>query len=138
MALTQQKFRETVFQMLHAHEFGHCEPDELIRLVMKELKLSRATVRRAFSRVEEVRGHLKEIDEMIERASESYRFERIGLVERSLLRLAVYEIWYDENIPAKVAISEAIRLTRKFATPESANYVNAILDNIYKQKGSDG
>lgn len=69
---------------------------------------------------------------MITEHSTSYEFERIPRIERNVLRLGVYEIMYDSDIPPKVAIAEAIRLTRKFATPESATFVNAILDSILK------
>jgi N utilization substance protein B len=49
------------------------------------------------------------------------------------LRLGIFEIFFDSEIPAKVAIAEAIRLCRKFGTPESSQFVNAILDGVYKK-----
>jgi N utilization substance protein B len=55
-------------------------------------------------------------------------------VERNLLRLGAYEIYFSKSVPPKVAISEAVRLARKFASSESANFINAILDALYKKK----
>jgi N utilization substance protein B len=71
------------------------------------------------------------IDEKITSLSPDYSFARISRVEKTILRLGVYEILFDDLIPPLVAISEAIRLTRKFGTPESARFVNAILDRVY-------
>jgi len=77
-------------------------------------------------------AELPEIDALIRNTSTSYRFERIQSIERNVLRLGIYEILYDDTIPPKVAIPEALRLSKKFGTPESAMFVNALLDTIYK------
>src|SRR5690606_29501809 len=61
-------------------------------------------------------------------------FERIPRVERNILRLAVFELLHDPSVPPTVAIAEAIRLTRKFATPEAATFINAVLDAIFKMQ----
>ena len=63
-----------------------------------------------------------------------YDIDRIHSVERNVLRLGIYELFFDPEIPPKVAIAEAIRMSKKFGTPESVSYVNAIMDNIYKRK----
>ena len=75
---------------------------------------------------------MTEIDAVIAKTSQSYAFERIQSVERNILRLAVYELLYDPEMPPKVALAEAVRLTRKFGSPEAAAFVNALLDGIYK------
>nr|NGX48373.1 hypothetical protein [Chlamydiota bacterium] len=62
-----------------------------------------------------------------------YELERISRIERSILRLGLYELLYTD-LPDKVAITEAIRLTRKFATAEGGAFVNALLDAIYKDR----
>ncbi|HSX14156.1 MAG TPA: transcription antitermination factor NusB, partial [Chlamydiales bacterium] len=72
-----------------------------------------------------IRERLSEIDEKISLYSTDYAFERISLVEKTILRLGIFEL---ERLPPPIAIAEAIRLTRKFGTPESAQFVNAILD----------
>jgi transcription antitermination protein NusB len=84
-----------------------------------------------------LRSHLEEIDLMISNTSHSYAFERIQSVERNVLRLGVFELFFDPSIPPKVAIAEAMRLARKFGTKESAVFVNAILDTLYKQSIGD-
>lgn len=132
MAVPQEKQREIVFQMLYGFDIGRANEDELINLLMKELAVTKKTMLEAQDRVRHIAAILPELDEMIKAASQSYQFDRIQTVERNILRLGLFEIFFDDQIPAKVAISEAIRLTRKFGTPESAGFVNAILDALYK------
>lgn len=132
MSLPQQKFREIVFQLLYSYDLGKSHEEDMLPLIMKELSVTRKAVKEAAERAQKIQEMWPEIDKEITQSSQSYTFERIQSVERNILRLGVYEILYDEEIPPKVAISEAIRLARKFGSPESANFVNAVLDHIYK------
>jgi N utilization substance protein B len=132
MALSQQKFREIVFQILYSQDLG--QPDEALmtELMMAELAVSKKNVRSAQERVQLIRKRLPEIDPLIASVSTSYDFDRIQTVTKNILRLAVFEMFFDDQIPPKVAIAEAIRLSRKFNTPESASFVNALLDHLYQ------
>jgi N utilization substance protein B len=132
MAVPQQKFREVVFQMLYSFDMGRTDDADIIELLMKELSVTRKTTTKALERVQDIIAIQKEVDSMISQASFSYAFERIQSVERNILRLGVYELFFDEDIPPKVAISEAMRLARKFGSPESATFINAVLDTLYK------
>jgi transcription antitermination protein NusB len=138
MAFQQQKLREIVFQILYSFDIGKADENDMITLLMKELEVSRKTVRIALEKVRQLQEKQSEIDEMIGKASLSYNFERIQTIEKNVLRLGAYEMIFDDSIPPKVAIAEAIRLARKFGTPESASFVNAIMDNLYKaSQGED-
>lgn len=132
MPLPLQKFREAVFQILYSQDFV-LGSEEIIPLMMEELKTTRRTMVEAADRVNEVLAKLPQIDEYITNASTEYSFERISRVEKTILRLGLFEIFFDSEVPAKVAIAEAIRLCRKFGTPESSQFVNAILDGVYKK-----
>lgn len=132
MAIPQQKFRELVFQMLYSHDTGQGDDRDIQSLLMKELEVTRKVIFTAQDRIEQIKSKQAEIDKLISKASRSYNFDRIPSVERNILRLGAYELLYDDEIPPKVAIAEAIRLTRKFSTPESANFINALLDHLYK------
>jgi N utilization substance protein B len=132
MSLPPQKFREIVFQLLYGAGFPAFEGEETALMLMGELKVTKKSVSQARERVAEIGAKLAEIDEKISSASTEYSFDRISRVEKTILRLGLFEILFDASIPPLVAISEAIRLTRKFGTPESAQFVNAILDRIYK------
>ena len=131
MALSQQKFREIVLQLLYSQNVAHPNEALMLELMMTELAVSKKNVRLAQERVEKIESKLPEIDALITSVSASYDFDRIQIVTKNILRLAVFELFFDDNIPYKVAIAEAIRLSRKFNTPESASFVNALLDNLY-------
>ena len=132
MALPKNKFREIVFQALYCCSLSQKDTDGLIPMLMSEQSVSKRHVREAVARAEKILELKPELDTLISNASTAYEFDRIQTVERNVLRLGAYEILHDEEIPPKVAISEAIRLTRKFSTREAAAFINAMLDNIYR------
>ncbi|MBA3723143.1 MAG: transcription antitermination factor NusB [Parachlamydiaceae bacterium] len=132
MALSPQKFREMVFQILYSKDVGNPTEDVMLELMMGELAVSKKNVRMANEKVQQVRDKMNEIDKQISSVSTSYDFDRIQTVTKNILRLGVFELFYDDAIPSKVAITEAMRIARKFGTPESATFVNAVLDNLYK------
>lgn len=130
--LPKQKLREIMFQLLFGRSFND-EPYELqINMIMKELKVSRKSVYLAMEKLEFLEQHLEDIDRLINDASKTYEFDRIQQTEKNVLRIGIYEMLYDEAIPEKVAISEAMRLCQKFSTKESAKFVNALLDKVLK------
>ena len=130
MALPQKKLRELVFQFLFSYNLGKPEEKELILLMMQELSVSKKNAYFAWEKVSDLLKVQDQIDSLIDSVSDTYSFDRIHSVEKNVLRLGVYEMRFDESIPEKVAISEAIRLTKKFSTPESISFVNAILDKL--------
>ena len=81
---------------------------------------------------ESIVEHLQEIDDMIGRAAKGWSLSRIGKVELSILRLAVYEMKYDDDIPVGVAIDEAVELSKTFGQESSGSFVNGILATIAK------
>jgi len=138
MALSLQKFREMVFQLVFSSDFSCLdEEEEKIEFMMKQLLVTKKSVREALEKERKVWSQKEKIDELIKASSHAYDFERISPVEKSILRLAVYELCCEESTPPKVVLSEAIRLTRKFATAESAGFVNAVLDAIYQAQIQD-
>ena len=74
-----------------------------------------------------VRDNQAEIDKMITELSQGWKLERIGRVEKSILRLAIAEMKYDSDIPVSVAINEAVELAKAYGRDESYSFVNAIL-----------
>jgi len=80
--------------------------------------------------IEGMVAHLPEIDERIRRYSENYEFHRISPVDRNVLRLAIYEMLYRDDIPPVVSINEAIELAKTFGSGDSGRFVNGILDRV--------
>ena len=85
-----------------------------------------------------VRGaveHLDEVDERIRRHAEHWRMERMPVVDRNILRLAVYEMTHQDT-PAAVVIDEALELARKFSGEESVQFVNGVLDAVHRESAA--
>ncbi len=131
MTFPHQKFREIVFQLLYSKDFSGTLDEGSIFLIMERLAVTKKIVKMAFEKQELVWEKLEILDALIAEASLEYTFDRIPHTERNILRLGVFELLYDDAIPAKVAIAEAIRLSRKFATHEASSFVNALLDALY-------
>lgn len=77
-------------------------------------------------------GHRDEIDALISGQADNWRIERMPAVDRNILRLAVYELQYEEDIPKLVVMDEAIELAKKFSTDQSSRFVNGLLDGLLK------
>ena len=80
--------------------------------------------------IEGMVAHLPEIDERIRRYCENYEFHLISPVDRNVLRLAIYEMLYRDDIPPVVSINEAIELAKTFGSADSGRFVNGILDRV--------
>jgi len=83
-----------------------------------------------------VRGAMERqgaIDEYIGRCTENWELDRMAVVDRNILRLAVYELGWREETPPKVVINEAIEIAKKFGTRESGRFINGILDRVHRE-----
>ncbi|MCB1085242.1 MAG: transcription antitermination factor NusB [Chlamydiia bacterium] len=129
-----RKFREIVFQVLYSRDLNHEIDPKILSLMLDQFVVPRKTLHQAFEKTDKITSMLESIDSLISTFSPDYDFKRISRVERSILRLGVYELLYEEETPSKVAISEAVRLSRKFGTPEGGAFVNGILDAIYRSR----
>jgi len=74
--------------------------------------------------------HKKELDQYIKAKSENWDFERIAVIDRLVIRMAICEFLYFDDIPPKVSISEAIEIAKRFSTDDSSAFVNGILDAV--------
>lgn len=129
---TRRKARESALQMLFAADVDKTEPDALIAEFWKELgDDSFDDKTRDFSN-NLVRGSMVNqaiVDDRIRSRAEHWRIERMAIVDRNVLRLAVYEFLY-EDTPKTVVINEALEIARRFSTFEATQFINGILDAI--------
>ena len=132
MTIPAPKFREIIFLLLYSSDLADAEPSAVVDLLSKELKVAKSHIRNGYDRLSAVKSKQDEIDALISAETHSYDFKRIHTVERNILRLGVYEMLHDDSIPPKVAITEAMRLGKKFGTPASVAFINAIMDHLYK------
>ena len=127
----RRKARECALQMLFQYDMSRQPVDELILTFWGELAEGPDDVKE-FSNdlVAGVISHMEEIDECIRLRTEHWRISRMAVVDRNLLRLAVYEFIHQPGTPRTVAINEALEIARRFSTHEATQFVNGILDAI--------
>lgn len=134
MSLPQVKFRELVFLILFRQSFSSDSTDFEPSFYMHELKTTKKNVLEAKDFVDTMLAHLPQIDKIIDKVCVGYDLERIQSVELNILRLSLYEMLVLKETPEKVLIAEGIRLAKKFSTDDSIPFVNALLDQVYKNK----
>ena len=83
--------------------------------------------------VQGVLTHCQEIDRLIEQYSEHWRLGRMAPIDRTILRIAIFELLYCEEIPPKVTLNEAVDLGKQFGSDESGSFINGILDRILNE-----
>ncbi len=86
---------------------------------------------------EEVRKRDRELEAIIEEYSK-WRKERIDIIDRTILKMALYEMLYDPQVPPAVAIDEAVELTKRFSSATAYRFINGLLDRVRKEKMGDG
>ena len=124
--------RQAAFVLIFNKDFNFDEPcSEILTRAIECENLEKYDndpyVSRVFSGVFE---HLEEIDSEIDKASIHWNADRISRVSRAILRLAVYEIKYEDDIPTKIAVNEAVELAKKFDDEKAFSFVNGILGAI--------
>ena len=127
--MTRRELRENIFKMLFRVEFhDENEMNDQLALFEEQLEgLKETDLSYIKEKTKEIIGHLKEIDAEINEKASGWKTSRMGKVDLSIIRLAVYEIRFDEEVPEKVAINEAVELAKKFGTDESPAFINGVL-----------
>ena len=105
---------------------------EAFRLDEENLDWDEADRTYVQEKYEAILAKQSELDELIDKNTEGWDISRIGKVELALLRLAAYELKYDDDIPDGVAIDEAVELAKRYGRENSGSFVNAILSKIQK------
>jgi N utilization substance protein B len=129
---SRRKARECALQMLFAADVAETRADELARTFWSELadgELEPQAQEFATRLAVGALAHIEEVDERIRSRAEHWRINRMALVDRNVLRLAVYEFLH-EPTPRTVAINEALEIARRFSTYEATQFINGILDAI--------
>ncbi len=137
----RRKSREIALQMLYQLEMTGQPPHEVIDLYYqivsgedgKSADLAESVRPFAEQLVNGVYQHRDELDAMIIAASENWRLERMSIIDRNVLRIALFEMLYRPEIPPKVSINEAIDLGKTFGSPDSGAFINGILDRLLRE-----
>lgn len=138
--MTRRELREHTFRMLFCMEFHEAEElPEQLRLFEEELREPLEEEKRAVSAKEEayltdkcsdIFARVGELDAAISGVSEGWKINRMSKVDLTILRLAVYEMRFEEDIPVAVSINEAVELAKKYGMDDSSSFVNAILAKL--------
>ena len=104
------------------HFWAEYAPDEEVKAFSEEI-------------VKGTYKHIARINELLHQCAKNWSLDRMAVVDRNVLRMAVYEILYRSDIPTSVTINEAIEIAKKYGTDESGSFVNGILDRAARLTG---
>lgn len=133
--MTRREIREAVFLLLFQNELGGIEVSETIDACVEAFEME--VNNEVKSLAEKISSKYDELDEIIGKYSLTREVTRISRVNITILRLAVYEILYCPNVPEKVAVNEAIELSKKYAEKKDSAFINGILGSFIKDRPAD-
>ena len=132
MALTiRRQARMVALQTLYEYDTAHHDVAEVLQRHADDQKLSPRVVAYADELVRGVLTYLDRIDEAIQDAAHEWPLAQMSRIDKNVLRLAIYEILYNNAVPAKAAINEAVELAKRFGSDASSRFVNGVLGTIF-------
>ncbi len=136
--MTRRKLREQIFKLLFRIEFNDLdEMSEQCRLffTVGDDSFDENDTEYIQNKYDAVLSKLPEIDKAINERTKGWTTERMSKVDLTIIRLGVYEIMYDDEVPEGVAVNEAVELAKKFGQDESYSFVNGVLSNFLSVNG---
>ena len=130
----RRKARELALQMLYENDVAGTAPAEMFGR-SEELRKAPQGLREFTERL--VSGTLEnreKLDEIISRQADHWRLVRMPVVDRNILRLALFELLHEPTTPRPVIIDEALEIAKRFSTPRSSQFINGILDGVLKAR----
>jgi transcription antitermination protein NusB len=127
----RRKSREFALQMLFEWDMTRRKPGVVEQHFWKQARAAESTRKFANQLFEGAVAEIENSDKIVGQLSENWRLERLAAVDRSILRLAIYEL-RTGTAPAKVVIDEALELAKKFSSEESPKFLNGVLDAAFK------
>jgi len=134
---TRRKSRELTLQFLYQGELAG--QDNLLDFeeYCIHFQVNKKAIPYAKKLLDGVQEKGDAINQLIRKYAENWRLERMSVIDRNILRLAVYEVHYQDDVPISVAINEAVEIAKRFSTDDSAPFINGILDGVAKEKIKD-
>lgn len=131
----RRKARIIAMQMLFAWEMGQCRIEEMFSL---EAFVKAPTPVQAYAKTLFLGTltHLQEIDQIIQTQNSHWKLTRLSGVDRNILRIGVYELMKESNLPAAIILDEAVEIAKLYGTEDSPRFVNGLLDGILKSEFS--
>ena len=133
MSSTRRDAREWALQMLFRLEMNPCDNNKLFAEFFEEIEADKKARDFAEKLIKGVREHRDEIDGLIKKYAQNWDLDRMAIIDRNAIRIALYEMLYCDDIPPAVSINEAIDIAKYFNKAESGKFVNGILDRVRKE-----
>ena len=130
---TRRKSRELALQALYQWNITRQDPFHILDQLKANFSPTDGKDEFAEEIVVGVLEHYSHIDQLIEKYSEHWRLDRISIIDHNILRMAIFELLFREDIPPKVTLNEAIDLGKRFGSEDSSGFINGILDRIQKE-----
>lgn len=132
--MSRKRSREVAMELLFENTIKKEKPEEIIENFLENTEYDTENLDMTYIRdiLSGIENNISQIDETIEKYLVKWKLSRISKVNLSILRLATYEILFDDKIPFKVSINEALDLTRRYSDESSVAFVNGVLDKISK------
>jgi len=127
---SRRKSRELALQALFYMDIRKDISEEALEHFCRNFEPSRKMKPFFIELVNGVSRNLSEIDHLIKKFSKNWKITRMSCVDRNIIRIAIFEMLFCKDIPAKVSINEAIDIGKKFGTDESGSFINGIMDSI--------
>jgi transcription antitermination protein NusB len=129
----RRRGRETALKLLYALDITQESVDELLQASWLDTVVPEAVREFSVALVAGVMAHQDEIDTLVQEWSMNWSLERIGIIERNILRFAIYELLFLTDIPPNVTINEAVEVAKRYGTDEAPSFINGILDRIKQE-----
>jgi N utilization substance protein B len=130
---TRRDAREWAVQMLFRLEMNPCDNEKLFDEFFEERDADKKARAFAENLIKGVRDNREEIDKLIVQYAKNWTIDRMAIIDRNVIRVALYELLYCKDIPPAVVINEAVDIAKYFNKSESGRFVNGILDSAKKE-----
>ena len=130
----KRQARIITLQVIYAHELEGSDLDDTCAFMLDEDKPPMVNVIKYGKQLSNlIFQHSIEVDELIKNRSKNWDFDRITLIDKLILRMALVEMIYVDEVPPKVSIAEGVEIAKQFSTDDSSSFINGILDAVYNE-----
>ncbi|MBO8142629.1 MAG: transcription antitermination factor NusB [Firmicutes bacterium] len=134
--MSRRLARELALKALFAVDLGRIKLDRILEYLLAETALPPKDAQFARDLAAGTLAHLEECDRLISRQAVGWTIDRMATIDRNILRMALYEIQYRDDIPESVTVNEAVELAKRYGDAESGKFVNGILGEIVRARAS--
>jgi len=135
LRLSRRLARQVAFQTLFQIDLAQVDLETALRQRLEDVELDEENKAYVQTVVRGVMEQLTALDAQIAHVAKGWNVHRLGFVDRSILRLAIYEIVFMDEIPVRVAVNEAVELAKEFGDEESPKFVNGLLGTVVREGG---